>query len=97
MLEASLFFGVPDAAGFEQFLDTDVTPRFPGGLTVLDAAGRWRAPDGRMTQERSKVVVIVTEPGDRAVAKLDAVREAYRAKFHQQSVGLSFHQVCADF
>ena len=97
MLEAQLFFGVPDEAGFARFLDREVTPRFPGGLTVLDAAGRWRAPDGRLTQERSKVVVIVVPPGPGIAAKVNAVRDVYKAQFSQQSVGLVTQRVCADF
>ena len=97
MLEAQLFFGVPDEAGFERFLDTDVTPRFPDGLTVLDAAGRWRAPDGRMTRERSKLVLIVAAAGPDTAARLDAVRRAYEAQFRQRSVGLVTQGACGDF
>lgn len=85
------------AQAFDAFLDRSVTPRFPAGLTVLDGAGRWRASDGRLTQEASKLVLIVapTEPGTRA--RLDAVRAEYRARFQQQSVGLVVTQGCASF
>src|SRR5260370_36861061 len=27
-----------------QFIDYEITPRFPDGLTVYDAAGQWRGP-----------------------------------------------------
>lgn len=97
MIEAHLFFGVPVVAGFERFLDAVVTPRFPDGLTVLDGAGRWRAPDGRMTQERSKLVVVVAAPGVDTAARLDDVRRAYQVQFKQVSVGLATLAVCADF
>lgn len=94
MLSAQLLFGA--TPGFEDFLDRSVTPRFPAGLTVLDGAGRWRAPDGRMTQEPSKLVLIVTPDRD-ALAKLQAIRDEFKARFRQQSVGLVLARACADF
>jgi hypothetical protein len=33
-------------ADFTRFLNEEVTPRFPDGLTVIDAQGRWSAPAG---------------------------------------------------
>lgn len=97
MVEAQLFFGLTEEAAFGRFMDSAVTPRFPAGSTVLDAAGRWRAPDGTMTQERSRVVLIVAEPGVTTMARLQAIRAEYRMAFHQQSVGLTIGPVCADF
>ena len=97
MVEAKLFFGLTDDVAFTRFLDTNVTPRFPAGLTVLAADGRWRAPDGRMTQERSGVVLIVAEPGRETLARLEAIRAEYKVAFRQQSVGLALGRVCADF
>ena len=97
MLEAQLLFGLVDEAGFARFLDTSVTPRFPDGLTVLDGAGRWRAPDGRMTQERSKLVIIVAAPGPGTMARLETIRREYETQFRQQSVGLVTQPACAEF
>ena len=97
MVEAQLLFGVTDEAGFTRFLDSDVTPRFPAGLTVIDGSGRWRAHDGRQSQERSKLLLIVAEPGGATLDRLQAIRAAYRAAFRQESVGLVLQPVCADF
>ena len=97
MVEAQLFFGSADDAAFNAFLDREVTPRFPAGLTVLDGAGRWQDPAGRLTQERSKLVAIITQPGADTLGRLQAVREAYKVQFRQQSVGLALSRVCADF
>jgi hypothetical protein len=96
-LEAQLYFGFIGEAAFTDFLDREVTPRFPDGLTVLDAAGRWRAPSGRMTRERSKLVIIVAAAGTRTLDQLQAIRTAYKGQFSQQSVGLVLEPVCADF
>src|SRR6266704_945609 len=45
---------------WRQFLAGEVTPRFPDGLTVFDAAGQWRdQKTNRVVRERSKVVMII--------------------------------------
>ena len=102
-LRAELLFGASTPAGpvsaeaFAAFLDASVTPRFPAGLTVLEGAGRWRAPDGRLTQEASRVVLVVA-PDDAATrAGLEAVRGEYRTRFRQESVGLVMVRGCAAF
>lgn len=103
MLRAELLFGLDTSDGlipqatFDDFLDRSVTPRFPAGLTVLDSRGRWRAPDGRQSVERSHLVLIVTPPDADARARLEAIRSDYKARFHQQSVGLVITPACASF
>jgi len=84
-------------ADFSKFLDIEVSPRFPRGLTVIDAEGGWTPPAGSMIREPAKLVMIVL-PGDHDDrAKLDAVRGAYKARFHQQSVLLMTHGDCVSF
>ena len=88
--------GVSEAQ-FADFLDKEVSPRFPDGLTVIDAEGRWKPPAGSSIREPAKIVDIVL-PGhldDRG--KLDAVRSGYKARFHQQSVLLMTHGDCVSF
>src|SRR5580698_7327869 len=47
-------------ADFAQFLDGEVSPRFPEGLTVIDAEGRMMTPPvGSMIREPAKLVMIV--------------------------------------
>lgn len=101
---ADLYFGLavkdaPDVtdAQFAAFLDREVTPRFPDGLTVIDAQGRWRGADGRTVKEASKIVQIVLPGGPDDLARLKAIREAYRREFHQDSVLQSVAKTCADF
>jgi hypothetical protein len=72
------------AAQWRDFLDREVTPRFPDGLTVDEAYGQWRRPDGRIEKSPSRVLTIWYE-GD-ASARIDAVREAYKKRFDQMSV-----------
>ena len=40
-------------------------PRFPDGLTVLDARGQWRDSQGAIKTERSKLLVILAPAGRR--------------------------------
>jgi hypothetical protein len=78
--------GVSDAA-WRDFLDKEVTPRFPAGLSVLDVYGQWqgkgqKAP-GRI---RSKMLIIdYPETSDNA-AKVEAIRTAWKQRTHDQSV-----------
>jgi hypothetical protein len=97
---ADLLFGREHVseAGWSRFLATEVTPRFPDGFTVLDARGQWRAPgSARIAKERSKVVIIAMPPGAGNDARLQAVIDAYKRKFRQQSVGLIVRPACVSF
>jgi Protein of unknown function (DUF3574) len=81
-----------------RFVDREIAPRFPDGLTVLNASGRWREPgSGKIIRERSKVVQIVL-PGQAAdLTRLDEVAEAYKRRFKQRSVGLIVRPACVSF
>jgi Protein of unknown function (DUF3574) len=105
-LRSELYFGIgpadaPDGvadARWRAFLDKEVTPRFPDGLTVLDAYGQWLTR-GRETPSRlrSKVLVILHEdtPGNRA--SIDAIRRAWKGGTHNQSVLLATESVEISF
>jgi hypothetical protein len=102
MIEAELFFG-RNIAGrdmvsddeWRQFVDEDVTPRFPVGFSVSDIDGQYRNAGGMIVRERSKQLLIVEPAGGEA--KLDAIRDAYKRRFHQESVLLVESPVCAAF
>ena len=79
------------------FLATAVTPRFPDGLTVLDAAGQWRGADGTIARERSKLLVILAPPGDEAADSIAAVAEDYKHRFGQESVLQTTADTCVTF
>jgi hypothetical protein len=85
-------------ARWARFLADDVTPRFPDGLTVIDAKGQWRAPGSdKIAKQRSKVVMIAMPPGADNDARLQQIVEAYKARFKQQSVGLVVRPACVSF
>ena len=70
----------------------------PDGLTVFDAAGQWRDPArGRIVREPSKVVLIVFRDEPQKQEHLDAIADAYKRRFKQQSVGIVIRPACASF
>lgn len=68
------------------FLDAEVTPRFPDGLTVLTGDGQWRNTAGAIVKERSKVLVIWHKPSADSEGRIEAIRAAYKKRFSQESV-----------
>ncbi len=89
--------GVGETA-WSRFLAREITPRFPDGLTVVDAAGQWRdRAAGRLAREPSKLVIIVTAGDPSADEKVAAIIAAYKERFHQKSVGVAASPVCAAF
>ena len=104
-LVAQMFFGrnVGDRVGvsdvdWAQFVDTELTPRFPAGLTVFDAQGQWRDTEtGRIVHEPSKAVLLILDDERAGRANIDAVVSAYRTRFHQQAVGVVAEHSCVSF
>jgi Protein of unknown function (DUF3574) len=88
MSRTELLFGagaVSDA-DWHVFLNKHITPRFPDGLTAFDGYGQWKRPDGKITAERSRILLLWHAPDAASSAKIDAIRDAYKKQFHQISV-----------
>jgi hypothetical protein len=104
MLRAELMFGrnigghlgITDTR-WRDYVARELTPRFPDGLTVLDAQGQWRNKRGAIVRERSKLVIVVTANDAAARERIAAAAEAYKQRFRQQSVGVVTRPVCAEF
>jgi hypothetical protein len=101
---AQLFFGrnIGDKPGvseddFRKFVDDELTPRFPNGLTILDGGGQWRGEGDRLIREAAKVVLVVLPGQGEASKRIEAVRNAYKQKFHQDSVLLVTQAACVSF
>lgn len=94
-VRTELFFGTakPDGtavseADWDAFLDEEITPRFPDGLTVLSGEGQWQGEDDIIVEERSKIVILLypREAVDESNAEIEDIRTAYEQRFQQQSV-----------
>ena len=69
--EYRLFFGLTDSNGeviaeeeWQDFLRDVITPRFPGGLTILDAHGQWQPPSGDLHRESTRVLLLGVSDND---------------------------------
>jgi hypothetical protein len=83
---------------WSKFLDSEVTPRFPDGLTVFDAHGQWRSGDGRTYREATRVLLILYKADATSEGKIEAMRDAYKKQFHQEDAPLRVDStVCAAF
>jgi hypothetical protein len=103
LLRTTLYFGLNHKYGnvsdseWQGFLRTEVTPRFPQGLTVWEAKGQWRAADGRIAREKAKVLLLVHEDTAPVRAALGNIVTMYKKRFAQESVLWETAQVCAAF
>ncbi len=105
MLVAELFFGrdikgrgLLTDAEWAEFAAEIITPNFPDGFTVFDGEGQWRNPQtGRIAGTRTKILLVATEREPDLARRLSTVIDAYKSKFHQQSVGIITRDSCAAF
>ena len=102
--EYRMFFGRSKPGGgtvsdgeWRDFLAAEVTPRFPDGLTVVDAGGQWRDGKGAIGREGAKLLIVLAEPGADATRRTEEIAEAYKSAFDQQSVLRAVETVCAAF
>jgi hypothetical protein len=99
-----LLFGLGKPGGGEvseeewrAFVEREVTPRFPDGLTVLAGHGQWRGRSGAVAREPSRVLLIWYRRDDRSETEIEAVRQAYKTRFGQESVMRVDGISCASF
>ena len=105
MLIAELFFGrniggrgpLTDAE-WAEFSAQVITPSFPDGFTVFDGDGQWRnPPTGAIARDRTKILLVAVKRSPDLASRLQAVIDAYKGRFHQQSVGVITRDSCAAF
>ena len=99
-VRTTLYFGLSRTKGavseleWQLFLRDEVTRRFPDGLTVWQAEGQWQTPTGSIDREQSKVLLLVHPDTAAARESVQAVIQAYRKTFDQQSVLWESSRVC---
>jgi hypothetical protein len=97
-----MFFGTQSPNGvvtrvqWAEFLNTEITPRFPNGLTVFDARGQWRGAQGAIAREDSFVVEVAHAQQPLYIQHIVAIVAAYKTQFAQEAVMVTQHaaQVC---
>lgn len=93
MARVELLFGATrphgeliDGHEWQDFLASDVTPRFPAGLTVFSGDGQWRRADGAIERSPSRLLLIWYAPDAASEAAIEAIRARFRQRFAQESV-----------
>jgi Protein of unknown function (DUF3574) len=96
---AQLFVGSKAApvseAEVRRFVDREVTPRFPEGVTIVDGGRQWTGDENRLLREAAKVVLIALPAKNEGLHRVEAVRNAYRVQFRQVPVLVVPPPACA--
>jgi hypothetical protein len=99
-----LLFGLSRANGpkitepeFQNFIDAEVTPRFPDGLTLLTANGQWQDATGKTIREGSKLLILLYPFSEQRSRLIEEVRRAYKSSFRQESVLRIDEYSCVSF
>ncbi len=81
MQRTELYFGAVEVGQWEQFLEQEVTPRFPDGLSWYDVNGQWRGPSGKPEKLPSRIVLLIhaDNPGNRQA--LADIGQLFRQRF----------------
>lgn len=95
-VDTRLYFGLgpadrPDQgiseSSWRGFLDKEVTPRFPDGLSVLDVYGQWQGKQETQPERlHSKLLVIDYPDTPENRTKIEAIRTAWKQRTGDQSV-----------
>jgi hypothetical protein len=73
-------------ADWQGFLETVVTQRFPEGLTVYEAYGQWKNPQGVIVRERTRVLQLLHRQERRYDSAIKDLVGTYKQMFGQESV-----------
>jgi hypothetical protein len=99
-----LLFGLSRSSGpditeeeFQTFIDQQVTPRFPEGLTLLAGNGQFQDSTGNIIQEGSKLLILLYPFSKDRSALVDEVRAEYKIEFQQESVLRVDEHSCVSF
>ncbi|BAU12364.1 hypothetical protein LEP3755_28930 [Leptolyngbya sp. NIES-3755] len=104
LIRTELLFGLSKSNGtvvtekeFQRFVDQEVTPLFPNGLTVLSAIGQFKDSNAKVIKEESKVLLLLYPFDSESNRRIEQIREAYRSTFQQQSVLRTDARSCVSF
>ena len=89
--------GTVSADDWRGFVDEAITPRFPDGLTVWQASGQWKPAKGTAVREPAWVLSVVHWPDAKSETAITAIVDAYKKRFHQDSVLRVSSEACVTF
>lgn len=99
-----LVFGLSKSNGaiitekeFQRFIDQEVTPLFPNGLTLLTASGQFKDSNAKVIKEESKLLMLLYPFDGESNRRIEQIRAAYRSTFQQESVLRTDARSCVSF
>ncbi|AKG21809.1 DUF3574 domain-containing protein [Calothrix sp. 336/3] len=104
LIKEELYFGLAKPTGkmvseleWQLFLGTIITPRFPEGLTVIDAYGHYFTNSDNLVREKTKIVVLIYRNSNQRQKMVSEIITNYKRIFHQESVLRVTSTVKAEF
>jgi hypothetical protein len=93
-VRTELFFGTATAGEpvsedqFLSFLDIEVTPRFPDGLTLFKGRGQFTGENGVLVKEEPFVLILLHPLEDfrESNRKIEEIRGLYKKRYQEESV-----------
>jgi hypothetical protein len=73
-------------ADWDAFLGDVVTPRFPEGLTIVEAYGQWRGRSGVVERERTELVTVLHPADSVSRRAIEEIATEYKRRFGQEAV-----------
>lgn len=89
--------GVVSAQEWAQFVDAEITPRFPKGLTVAHVDGQWQSADGSIVREPSNVLEVIHPADAASETAVRAIIDTYKTQFQQEAVLWIRAESCVSF
>jgi Protein of unknown function (DUF3574) len=93
LIKDELYFGLSKPGGktvseveWQQFLNRVITPRFKEGLTVMDANGQYLNNFGKLTREKTKLIILVYETNPSKNQMVQETISSYKKTFQQEAV-----------
>lgn len=93
LIKDELYFGLSKPGGktvseveWQLFLNRVITPRLPDGLTVMDVYGQYLDSYGKLTREKTKLVILIYENSQIQNQKIEEIIASYKKTFQQESV-----------
>ena len=70
------------------FVDTNITPKFKEGLTIVDSDGQWMMESGEVIKEDSKILILLYDNESSAEVDdaIEQIKETYKKQFNQEAV-----------
>jgi hypothetical protein len=85
-VRTELYFGGIATDSWNTFLAEVVTPRFPAGLTVIEASGQWRGRDSTIHRLPTRILVILHPGTSTTSGAIEEIRSQFKERFHHESV-----------